>query len=479
MKNSLVLILTAITLISLNTACSPKVISNPDSNQNPAGNPPKGVLGGEGTSSIGGGGNTINGKPVEAYAKSIDKLPEFKEYIFPILSKLSGQQADVLILYLRWAVYGKPWYFVPVKLDSLSQEQIGLPFDGQSVGQVARNTKSSVYIDENEYQKLSRKDRARLLLHEMVMSARFLMKQKPQVQCQALVQNRDLAVCKDEEAMKSGIDSVVNEADRESLNALEHEQVRLMTNYLMDQKGEIDPEEVKGMRIRYGFHFPWDDMTSKFRTNDFSYVFKRARAAGDRFFQVGPSFLEPESAEGPECHVVFPNDPEYIYNLIGWVDRDAEQKYAGFSSVDNRSGEFWRIQSQHNTWRSGIITSQPYSRILVRAKGIIRKDLSSEVIDHVTVLPLPFEELINNEQTERYILEFFLSRTPKMKILEYKVTPVRAVEVTIAQTSTTEFTFPEYVPIYGKKPLICRHAELMTFDAAATNAGEPDSPTPQ
>lgn len=112
----------------------------------------------------GGGGNTINGRPIEAYIGDITKYASYKKTIVPILKKIDSQIpgfADDLKRALK-----KTWYFVPVKLNTLPASVTGLQFaSDQTVIQLNR----SVWVSRFEFDAFTPADQALLVLHELVM----------------------------------------------------------------------------------------------------------------------------------------------------------------------------------------------------------------------------------------------------------------------------------------------------------------------
>lgn len=471
-------------LCSVLAACSPKNTPHSAPGAGSPERPSHGSLGGElGTSSNGGGGNTINGKPVESYMKSIEELFEYKKFILPVFRKLSGESTDVMIVYLRWAVQTKPWYFVPVKLDTLSQAQIGLPFNPGQVDQVARNTKDAVYIDVNEYEALAPKDRARLLLHEMVMSARFLMKQTPKDQCLALSRSRDIGICKNEEIIATGVDSVVNESERNVLTGPEHEHVRLMTNFLMDTK-IFTPEDVTAMRMRYGFHYPWDHMISNFKMESLPLILKRAEAAGDRFFSIAPSSFDPIESQtwGPKECFMFYRHEFSILSFYGGIFEGLRPGYEPLKGVESQTNFYSEIYKRYETtgtpWAMIVATGSHQSRGTVKSKGVYRKDLSPDVVDHVTVIP----NLSYYASTGQlyavdpviYAVDLVISRDPKPRLLEYTITPVNVVSEKDSHSPFENKKQSELVPLYGQKPLICRLGDRIPESLFE----KPSAPTP-
>lgn len=266
----------------------------------------------------GGGGNGCEGKAFEAYAEKIANLDEYRLYIKPILRRMSEEGNDPLVSYLSWVADEKVWYFVPCQLEKLSQEQIGLAIDSD---QLARHGEHGIYIfgDKNDtlnadgsmktdsksplrghkhYFNQRLKPRAALLLHEMVMGARLLMKKTAKEQCQRLSKT-DSVLCSDPTLLAIAESVVVDPKQAMIMNSDDHEAVRAMTSYLAEKGAELSADKVASARQRLGFGFPWDRAVSKLDFQEFVRAFARSAAAGDRFIVksgVSPYFKDLEAA---------------------------------------------------------------------------------------------------------------------------------------------------------------------------------------
>ncbi|MDZ4083759.1 MAG: hypothetical protein U1E10_12530 [Bdellovibrionales bacterium] len=266
----------------------------------------------------GGGGNGCEGKAFEAYAEKIANFDEYRLYIKPILRRMSEEGNDPLVSYLNWVADEKVWYFVPCQLEKLSQEQIGLAIDSD---QLARHGEHGIYIfgDKNDtlnaagevnpesksplkghkhYFNQRLKPRAALLLHEMVMGARLLMKKSAKEQCERLSKT-DSGLCSDPDVLAIAETVVVDPKQSMIMNADDHEAVRAMTAYLAEKGAELSAGKVAAARQRLGFGFPWDRAASKLDFQEFIRAFARSAAADDRYFVkngVSPYFKDLEAA---------------------------------------------------------------------------------------------------------------------------------------------------------------------------------------
>lgn len=123
--------------------------------------------------SDGGGGDTCNGKMIESYIVDITGLEEFKEFVQPILDKIVPPQADGKKRSpFHLTPHMKNWYIIECKLQNIPKERKGLYLETY---QTAIHTSREIFIDSNSYNKMAKEEKAKLLLHEMIMSY-YLMK---------------------------------------------------------------------------------------------------------------------------------------------------------------------------------------------------------------------------------------------------------------------------------------------------------------
>lgn len=123
--------------------------------------------------SDGGGGDTCNGKMIESYHVDITTLDEYKEFVQPLLSKMAQEkngQKDSSPFSI--APRMKNWYIIDCKLGKIPQERKGLYLETY---QTAIQTSREIFIDAKSYGAMAKEEKAKLLLHEMVMGF-YLMK---------------------------------------------------------------------------------------------------------------------------------------------------------------------------------------------------------------------------------------------------------------------------------------------------------------
>ncbi len=138
-----------------------------------------------------GGGNGINGRPIESYAVKISETTEYQQIILPVL-ELVGSKLPDFAEDMKSIANNKPWYFVPVTLDQLPSDLIGVAFP---TDQDALQSQGAVWVDKNRYDSMkSASDRAHLLVHEMIMGIALAKKNGKTLDPESYDQIRGLVV---------------------------------------------------------------------------------------------------------------------------------------------------------------------------------------------------------------------------------------------------------------------------------------------
>lgn len=285
-------------LVSLSFACAPQGGTGPGASSAPAANTP--VL--QGTVS-GGGGNGCKAKTFELDAKRISTLPEYQYVLKPLLRRIEEQGGDPFLTYLLWAAEEKVWYFVPCQLQKLSTEQVGVAIQSD---QLALHGEHGIYIysdpelktdasikSQQSYAQQDLKTKAGLLLHEMVMGARLLMKQTAKKQCTALAK-KDTTLCSDPQTMAIAEASTVDPKQALIMDAADHEAVRAMTVFLSETAADLSAESIKSTRERLGFNFPWSRAASALTFEGLIAAIARSRQLDDRYVVAGTSHYRGE-----------------------------------------------------------------------------------------------------------------------------------------------------------------------------------------
>ncbi len=185
--------------------------------------------------------------PLESFQVDVYEREEFKTFIDPIIQKL-GKIYRPLAADLIHLSRERRWYFVPVELNKIPAQKIGVSF---KTDQLALHKKKEIWISSVFYDKMEMRKKAILLLHELVMGINLMKFQNPVDQCLA-------------EAAKNLIDPG-NESDyrfartvcmRDSdsnildprgiyLDGEDHSNIRDLTKILMDELDKVDEAELK------------------------------------------------------------------------------------------------------------------------------------------------------------------------------------------------------------------------------------------
>ena len=233
----LILMLVSLNCVYFFVACQPKKGTQSTTSPGPAEPTTPVNPDSKGTSDQGGGGNLINGKPLDFYKKDITELPEFIKYIQPIDEKLNDlredNQADNGVTYLRTSVKRKTWYLLPVKLDEIEAARIGTNFKSD---QGAYQTENEVFISELVYKDLNEEHKAQLLLHEIVMAFYLVKYEDGRFYCEAFkkakVREGCLSTFSD---LSSKEEFKPAQKDGKFLEPEEYESIRHVTEWLYTQ----------------------------------------------------------------------------------------------------------------------------------------------------------------------------------------------------------------------------------------------------
>lgn len=206
----------------------------------------------QGTSDQGGGGNLINGKPVDFYREDITLWPEYKKYIEPIDKKFSAIAfPDNSVSILNYVARSKTWYLLPIKLDKLPKERIGTAF---GTLQGAIQTRKEIFLSDPELPKLECKEKvkcprdermvAQLILHELVM-ALYRLRFEPAVYfCEWQTDTKIKADCLSGFAAGSTDNSFKPIEQAEFLTSDQYEPIRHFTSWLWENFQKMDRTEL-------------------------------------------------------------------------------------------------------------------------------------------------------------------------------------------------------------------------------------------
>lgn len=219
-----------------------------------------------------GGGNGVNGKPLESYAVSIEANADYKTHIAPIIAQVVKKFPRFASDLIHISV-DRRWYLIPVDLDKIPQERIGVAF---AVDQLALQSRAAVWIDDKLFAKMPEgEDRAKLLLHELVMGIRMMEFQGGLNQCLSGIaihrfpgySQKKYSDLRDDCFRKfGGLDGIPNVSPRVAsaidvgtgtgikLSPEDYDNIRDLTLMLWESKGDVSALEVanflKGKNFR-------------------------------------------------------------------------------------------------------------------------------------------------------------------------------------------------------------------------------------
>ena len=451
--------LLTLTLIAL-SACS-REVNGP---QAPGAGLPKSTqesdLTGNGTMQTG-GGNGLNGKPLEHYIRDITTLPEYKQHIAPIIRKMSSTKPDGFAAYLDWAARHKAWYFLPVQLPALEKAQIDTFFKSD---QLALHSEQRIYIEAPTYVKMQPRDRALLLMHEMVMGARVLMNKKALEQCQTLSKHSELLNCKDQEMERMARQPRVEAGDG-ILDADDHQRVRAMTAFLMKDGQDLSGPSVAHKRSDLDFPIPWDDVASSLDLEKFAQALERTNLSGERF-----------AAKKPHWSGNWVSDSDTVdCEMKAAMQSSGAAKYLMITPrISARRAEAGTSNSYMSLYRSRIpggvihdgnrdeeekhwfmVEGEMIYAVTIDARGVLDPENPDRVLDRVKIAGNGV--LFDADGVGRgKMFEFYITRETEARVIEMRMIPVAVV---MGKPSTTPggFSKPaEYIPLKNVRTTICK-----------------------
>lgn len=206
----------------------------------------------------GGGGNGVNGRPLESFAVRIQDIPAFNNLVLPIIRKVSETHprfaSDMVHIALN-----RTWYLVPVELNKLPAQVVGIGIADKDLQQLALQTLSHVWMNSNFFEKFpgGEEDRARLILHEIIMGVRLMKYQSMLDQCYSEIAGLRLDTAKNSEyrklreacANKYGLalpdePTIPGVGKRIELSKEDYDHVRELGVHFWNEKGETTKAEL-------------------------------------------------------------------------------------------------------------------------------------------------------------------------------------------------------------------------------------------
>lgn len=377
----------------------------------------------------GGGGNGLDNKAIESYTIRIDELPEFKRYIVPVMRRISRGRGDVISAYMNYVIQNKPWYLIPRDLEDVPKERVGLGFKTE---QLALHSEGGVYLHKVSYLKKNQKERAELLMHEIVMGVRLLMKKSPTEQCEKLAGN-DLKACSDSEMMALAQSQDFDAKEQVIMSEVDHDAVRALTIFLMQRTEEVTAQAVSVKRRQLKFLFPWDQAVSTLTPEEVILIMRRANLADRVFRSAVPVITGTDTKLDIRCR--WNDNP---FDAIGIFLVLSSPAAIAKPDAPNMGSQYFPEAYTKNAhqyanlnWAGQSTTHVAYETASVytdgagfSAKGILDPNDSKRVIDLVTIRPDVNETYFENAYGQNQI-ELLITREKNPKLLEIRSRPVK------------------------------------------------------
>lgn len=177
----------------------------------------------------GGGNGTEFCRPLESCRYYPENGEEYEKYLRPVIA-LVETKAPGMAVELRRVFTDKAWYLGPENAEVLPSGKIGVSF--KTTQQLAIQSKHEVWIARDSFARLTSAEKARLVVHEMLMALR-------------------VAVLLEE---KSEFWEQLPNRKAKDLSAEDYQQIRLLTGNLIDGRlAGLTPEEFVRWLERNGF----------------------------------------------------------------------------------------------------------------------------------------------------------------------------------------------------------------------------------
>jgi hypothetical protein len=117
-----------------------------------------------------GGGNGINGRPIESYAIALWREKLFQDLIMPMIRKITPLHKE-LAGDMYHVALDRKWYFVPVELAKIPSQLIGAHSETE---QLALQSYKELWLDDIKFKEMDEDSKVSLIVHELVMGVRLL-----------------------------------------------------------------------------------------------------------------------------------------------------------------------------------------------------------------------------------------------------------------------------------------------------------------
>lgn len=205
-----------------------------------------------------GGGAGVSGRMLEEYRTDITEIPEFTNYIEPLIQKIADKDLKMAADLTHIAV-DRNWYILPTDLTKIPPSEMVASISKDRVQQIAIQTEAEVWIDQRSYGEFPTGGRVGLFVHELVMGVRMMQYQDDYDQCLAEAAISLVKKNKDEYAERrrkcaikrlehAGVGSGLVYRKRKLSNE-DYDAVRNVTISLLNHLDSLSSEEVSAMRL--------------------------------------------------------------------------------------------------------------------------------------------------------------------------------------------------------------------------------------
>lgn len=208
-----------------------------------------------------GGGNGHSGRLLESYSMRVSELSVYKDKIFPIVQNLS-QTFPQLSSDLLHLSNERKWYFIPGNLAAIPSSRLGVSL---KTDQLALQNRGEIWLNDLLFKELASDDeRAKLILHELVMGVKLMEYQDPLDECLS-----QIALYRLSTSLKSFYENKRKECHRKipplpgingessiwnqkmDLSQSDYIAIRGLVSTLWETQGKVNGEELKAlMKIR-------------------------------------------------------------------------------------------------------------------------------------------------------------------------------------------------------------------------------------
>ncbi|GEM_PF-4314414 len=197
----------------------------------------------------GGGGNAINFKMLESHLINPMDMDLVKNRVNPALQKMFNEPENTTN-YNYFAM--KNWYLAPIVLKTIPKEVLGIEFTADRHQQVAIQTEHAVWIDSNIFEKMTEDEKARLLVHEVLMGVYLTRFETLENLCASVRRMTDEKAC---EGFTSNIAKLpqYQPEQKRKLNEGDYEKIRAMTAWFFRNEADLSLLSYEKQAKKIGF----------------------------------------------------------------------------------------------------------------------------------------------------------------------------------------------------------------------------------